>query len=63
MVGDRAPGRRGALGAALPGTEGPGDEWCVLLESPSHFRLGPDAGGSRPAVPVRCYANNTIVKT
>lgn len=24
---------------------------------------GPDAGGSSPAVPVRCYANNTIMKT
>lgn len=30
--------------------------------APSSFPLGPDAGGSGPAIPGRCYANNTIMK-
>lgn len=32
-------GGAGALGAAPPSMEGPGDEHCILLESPSSFPL------------------------
>lgn len=54
---DPGMGVGGALGAVLPSMEGQGGcEQCILSESQLHFPLGPDAS-------VRCYENNTIMKT